>query len=151
MPARRIALCGVTIDVETDHAEFARYLAAQFPSSGAPSGAPDIAVRVRWTEGPRPDLTPAAVFPGWRAGTRIDRHLWAGPGRLLCLRVDDAPQIAIASDAGPAGGPRRFELRFHFSLGGGGWREALRRTIRWRRLPALRRGRLSTLNYYAVY
>jgi hypothetical protein len=151
MAARRIALCGVTVDVETDHAEFAQYLAAQFPASGASSGAPDIAVRVRWTEGARPELVPATVFPGWRAESRIDRHLWAGPGRLLCLRVDDAPQIAIASDVGPPGGPRRFELRFHFALGAGGWRERLKRAIRWRRLPALRRSRLSTLTYYAVY
>ena len=151
MSSRRIALCGVTVDVETDHAEFARYLAAQFPASGAPGGAPDIAVRVRWTEGPRPDRGPGGVFPGWPAETRIDRHLYTAPGRLLCLRVDDAPQIAIASDVGPAGGPRRFELRFHFSLGAGGWRERVKRALRWRRLPALRRNRLSTLAYYAVY
>jgi hypothetical protein len=151
MPPRRIDLCGVTVDVETDHEPFARYLAAQFPAPAAPGGAADVTVRVRWTESGRAELTPAAVFPGWVAETRIDRHLWVAPGRLLNLRVDDAPQIAIASDAGAPGAPRRFELRFHFSLGGAGWRGAAKRALRWRRLPALRRGRLSTLTYYAVY
>jgi hypothetical protein len=91
---------------------------------------------------------PDAVFPGWPTETRVDRHVWLGPGTVLCLRQDDAPQIAVASRPGP---PRRLELRFHFSLDADGWREGARRLLRWRRLPALRRGRLSTLTYYAVY
>jgi hypothetical protein len=151
MPGRRIVLCGVAVDVETEHAEFDRYLAAQFPGSGPASGAPDVAVRVRWSEGPRAELTPPAVFPGWGAATRVDRHVYTDPGRVLCLRCDDAPQIAVASAPGDGRGPRRFELRFHFSLDGAGWRETAKRALRWRRVPALRRNRLSTLAYYAVY
>jgi hypothetical protein len=149
MPGRRIDLCGVSTDVETDHAEFDRYLASQFPASGPAHGPADVAVRVRWTDGPRAELTPHAVFPGWPADVRLDRHVWAAPGALLCLRCDDAPQIAVAS--APAERPRRFEIRFHFSLDGVGWRETARRAFRWRRLPALRENRLSTLAYYAVY
>jgi hypothetical protein len=147
----RIDLCGVRVDVETDHPAFARYLAEQFPpdAAGDTTAAADVSVRVRWTEGPEPTLTPHAVFPGWPAETRIDRHVWIAPHRLLCLRVDDAPQIAIASDA--SGASRRLELRFHFTLGRRGFRETLTRALRWRRLPRLRRHRLSTLAYYAVY
>jgi len=146
--AQRIALAGVNVEVETDHEAFAQYLTAQFPGAGVPGAAPDIAVRVRWTEGPHPRLDPATVFPGWPADMRIDRHIWTAPGHLLCLQCDDAPQIAIASAPGT---PRRFELRFHFTLGAAGWREAARRALRWRRVPRLRRSRLSTLTYYAVY
>ena len=78
----------------------------------------------------------------------VHRHLWTAPGRLLCLRCDDAPEIASASAPST---PRRFELRFHFTLGAAGWREAAKRALRWRRVPTLRRSRLSTLTYYAVY
>src|SRR5213076_3479277 len=46
---------------------------------------------------------------------------------------------------------RRFELCFHFGLGSRGWRERLKRAVYRRKLPALRRSRLSTLTYYAVY
>lgn len=147
----RIDLCGVRVDVETDHPDFAQYLEAQFPGDAADDALrpPDLSVRVRWSEGPEPKLTPHAVFPGWQAETRIDRHVWMAPGRLLCLRVDDAPQIAIASDATCA--PRRLELRFHFTLGRRGWREIVTRALAWRRLAALRHHRLSTLAYYAVY
>jgi hypothetical protein len=146
---RRIELCGVSVEVETDHAEFAAYLGGQFAAS-ATDAPPDVAVRVRWTDGPRPALVPDAVFPGWPAETRVDRHVWLGPGTVLCLRQDDAPQIAVASRPGP---PRRLELRFLLArrgrLAGG-----RRRLLRWRRLPALRRGRLSTLTtavYYPVW
>jgi hypothetical protein len=146
----RIDLCGVALEVDTDHSEFARYLEAQFPPGDRPSsGPPEVTVRVRWTEGPRPTLTPAAVFPDWQAETRIDRHVWAGPDRLLALRFDDAPAIALAHAHG--GRQRRFELRYHFTLGADGWRETVKRWLRWRRLAPLRRSRLSTLTYYAVY
>jgi len=147
----RIDLCGVRVAVATDHSDFARYLEAQFPRDpGVDTAAPaDVMVRVRWTEGAEPRLTPHAVFPGWTAEARVDRHVWVAPGRLLCLRTDDAPQIAIASDA--TGSPRRVEVRFHFTLGRRGWRETLTRALRWRRLSRLRHHRLSTLAYYAVY
>lgn len=148
MRRRRIALSGVTVEIETEHDDLARYLAAQFPDGDAARGTPDIAVRVRWTDGPRPTLTPEAVFPGWPADVLVHRHVWTAPGRLLCLRCDDAPEIAIASAPGT---PRRFELRFHFTLGAAGWREAAKRALRWRHVPRLRRSRLSTLTYYAVY
>lgn len=80
---------------------------------------------------------------------RVDRHIEMGPGRLVWTRVDDAPQIAVATEH--ADGIRRFELRYLFTLGGGGWRERLKRVARARRLPTLRRGRFSTLTYYSVY
>jgi hypothetical protein len=145
---QRIELCGVSVEVTTDHAELGSYLATQFPPCSA-SAPPDVAVHVRWTDGPRADPTPHAVFPDWPAETRVDRHVWLGAGTVLCLRQDDAPQIAIASR--PTGLPRRFELRFHFSLDAEGWRETAKRLVRWRRLATLRRARLSTLTYYAVY
>jgi len=147
MPSRRIDLCGVRIDLETDHAELARYVAAQFPDAPDADAEPDVVVRVRWTEGPRPVLDPATVFPAWRAETRVDRHVFLGTDAILCLQADDAPQIALASAPGR---PRRFELRYHFALGAG-WRASLTRAVRWRRVRTLRRSRLSTLVYYAVY
>jgi hypothetical protein len=146
---QRIELCGVRVDVETDHAPFAAYLGAQFPDPALEGGQPDVAVRLRWTEGPRPVLTPAAVFPDWPVETRLDRNVFAAPGRFLCLSVDDEPRIAVASAFGEP--VRRFEVRFHFTLGAQGWRESAKRALRRRRLPALRRLRLSTLAYYAVY
>ncbi len=150
MPGRRIELCGVSVDVETDHDEFDRYLEGQFPRStvGGGSGAPDVAVRVRWKEGGRAESSPEAVFPGWAVATRIHRYVHASAGSVVCLQMDDAPQIAVAC---AAGSPRRFELRYHFSLDGVGWREAAKRALRWRRVPGLRRSRLSTLTYYAIY
>jgi hypothetical protein len=106
----RIEFCGVTVDVETDHAPFAEYVAGQFPGHRTPTA--DLAVRLRWTEGPRPALAPAAVFPDWPVETRIDRNVYAAPGRVVCLSVDDEPRLAFAT---AFGGPvRRFELRFHF-------------------------------------
>src|SRR5688572_10464370 len=60
--ARRIELCGVRVDVQTDCAHFDRYLAAHFPSSREAEGATDLRVSVRWfeeTETPR-----AALFAG---------------------------------------------------------------------------------------
>ena len=151
MHRQRIELCGVSVEVETDHADFGSYLAAQFAPCTATEPA-DVAVRVRWTDGPRAQLAPRAVFPDWPVETRVDRHVWLGAGTVLCLRQDDAPQIAIASRPTPATGPpRRLELRFHFSLDAEGWRETAKRFLRWRRLATLRRARLSTLTYYAVY
>jgi hypothetical protein len=151
MTSQRIDLCGVRLDVRTEHAEFADYLAAQFPpaSAAAAAGEADVAVQVRWSEGPRPVLRPSTVFPDWPVDAMIDRHIHVGPGSVMWLRVDDAAQIAIASEHGPK--TRRFELRFHFTLGGRGWREPLKRALNWRRLPGLRRNRLSTLAYYSVY
>src|SRR5439155_451496 len=81
---------GVTVEVETEHDDLARSLAAQFPDGAAARGTPDTTVRVRWTEGPRPTLTPEAVFPGWPADVLVHRHVWTAPGRLLCLQCDDA-------------------------------------------------------------
>src|SRR5262245_60527259 len=144
MTRRRVELGGVSVDVETEHGPFARSVENQFPAPVASDGAPDIAVRVRWTEGGSAALTPATVFPRWPAEVRADRHVWLGRDSVLCLRADDAPEIAIASTPGP---PRRFELRFRFAPAAA----RLTRILRWRRIPALRRSRLSTLTYYAVY
>ena len=88
MRRRRIALSGVTVEIETEHADLARYLAAQFPDGDAARGTPDIAVCVRWTDGPRPTLTPEAVFPGWPADVARRRarlllgYAGWGPGQL---------------------------------------------------------------------
>ena len=79
----------------------------------------------------------------------IDRHVYVGPNRVVWLRVDDVPALALASEHG--GPTRRFDLRFHFSLGSQGWRERLKRAVYRRKVSALRRSRLSTLTYYAVY
>lgn len=146
MTQQRIVCSGVRLEVDTDHAEFADYLAAQFPER--PSEPPEIAVRVRWKEGARDHLAPPTVFPGWPVEMRIDRHVWLGAGRILVLQNDDAPMIAVASE--PAASPRRFEVRYHFSLGDG-WRERMTRALRPARLSVLRRKRLSTLTYYAAY
>jgi hypothetical protein len=149
MAGRRIEVCGVSVEVETEYAEFARYLEGQFPEEmRAASGAPDVLVRVRWTEGERVESRPGEVFPGWRAETRMARNVFVGDGQIISLAQDDAAQIAIAS---AAGSPRRFEVRYHFSPGGGGWRETVTRAFRSQRLAALRRSRMSTLTYYAIY
>ncbi len=147
----RIDVCGVTLDVETDHPELTHYLEQHFShvTTPAAAGAADVVVRVRWTDGPRAVLRPETVFPDWQVDTMIDRHVHVGPNRVMWLRVDDVASLALASEN--AGDTRRFELRFHFSLGTRGWRERLKRAVYWRRLPALRRSRLSTLTYYAVY
>jgi len=147
----RIDVCGVTLDVETDHPELTHYLEQHFShvTTPAAAGAADIVVRVRWTDGPRAALRPETVFPDWQVDTMIDRHVHVGPNRVMWLRVDDVASLALASEN--AGDTRRFELRFHFSLGTRGWRERLKRAVYWRKLPALRRSRLSTLTYYAVY
>lgn len=149
-PVRRIELCGVRCDVRTDHGEFARYLAAHFPhGQHAPQGAADLSVDVRWCESAPSALTPEALFPGWPVETRIDRHVYLGPRHLLWLRVDDAPQIAIA--CAREGRTRRFEVRYHFTLGARGWREKAKRALAGSRIQRLRHARFSTLVYYAVY
>ncbi|TMB37875.1 MAG: hypothetical protein E6J55_25485 [Deltaproteobacteria bacterium] len=148
----RIELCGVALDVVTDHPALARYLEGHFSNlqpAGAAAGDPDVSVRVRWTEGPRDSVRPETVFPGWQADTMIHRDVHVGPNRVMWLRVDDVASLAIASEHG--GRTRRFELCFHFGLGSRGWRERLKRAVYRRKLPALRRSRLSTLTYYAVY
>src|SRR6184192_3297883 len=141
-----------TVDVETDHADLARYLRGHFGHVQAPdatSATADVSVRVRWTEGPRETARPETVFPDWPVDTMIDRHVYVGPNRVVWLRVDDVPALALASEhAGPT---RRFDLRFHFSLGSQGWRERLKRAVYRQKVSALRRSRLSTLTYYAVY
>ena len=149
---QRIELCGVTVDVETDHADLARYLRGHFGHVQAPdatSATADVSVRVRWTEGPRETARPETVFPDWPVDTMIDRHVYVGPNRVVWLRVDDVPALALASEHG--GPTRRFDLRFHFSLGSQGWRERLKRAVYRQKVSALRRSRLSTLTYYAVY
>jgi len=149
---QRIEVCGVVVDVATDHPPFARYLEDHFPhlqNAGATEDDPDISVRVRWTEGPRIVARPETVFPDWEVDKMIDRYVHAGPNRVMWLRVDDAASVALASEHG--GRARRFELLFHFTLGSKGWREWLKRTIYRRNVSALRRSRLSTLTYYAVY
>src|SRR5207249_3149092 len=148
----RIELCGVALDVVTDHPALARYLEGHFSNlqpAGAAAGDPDVSVRVRWTEGPRDSVRPETVFPSWQADTMIHRDVHVGPNRVMWLRVDDVASLAIASEHG--GRTRRFELCFHFGLGSRGWRERLKRAVYRRKLPALRRSRLSTLTYYAVY
>jgi len=149
---QRIDLCGVGVDLRTDSPEFARYLTEHFPASREAASAPraaDVVVSVRWTEGLRSSFEPSVVFPGWRAESRVDRHVYVAPRRVLWLRVDDAPPIAVASER--AGIGRRFDVRYHFSLGREGWREVLKRARGWRRLPRLRKSRFSTLTYYSVY
>src|SRR5436309_3495194 len=124
----RIELCGVALDVVTDHPALARYLERHFSNlqrAGAAAGDPDVSVRVRWTEGPRDSVRPETVFPGWQADTMIHRDVHVGPNRVMWLRVDDVASLAIASEHG--GRTRRFELCFHFGLGSRGWRERLKR------------------------
>src|SRR5438094_200705 len=124
----RIELCGVALDVVTDHPALARYLEGHFSNlqpAGAAAGDPDVSVRVRWTEGPRDSVRPETVFPGWQADTMIHRDVHVGPNRVMWLRVDDVASLAIASEHG--GRTRRFELCFHFGLGSRGWRERLKR------------------------
>jgi hypothetical protein len=136
--------------VRTDHAEFARYLSTQFPPRvDAPAGPADVFVAVRWRERPEQSLEPRDVFPDWPREPRVDRHIEMGPGRVAWTRVDDAPAVAVASERRP--GLRRFELRYLFSLGAEGIGARLKRLIRRRRLDGLRRARMSTLTYYAVY
>ena len=76
------------------------------------------------------------------------RNVYLGDGQILCLAQDDAAGIAIAC---ASGSPRRFEVRYHFSLDASGWREVVKRVFRSQRIPGLRRSRMSTLTYYAVY
>jgi hypothetical protein len=146
--ARRVELCGVRIDVRTDSADFDRYLAEHFPSSrDAESSGADLSVNVRWFEESAPPR--AELFPGAPTDVQLDRHVLTGAGRILWLRVDDAPPIALAAERD--GRNRRFDVCYHFSLGRPGWQTSLRRTLGRRRLPALRHKRLSTLTYYALY
>src|SRR5438046_5142430 len=103
---QRIELCGVTVDVETDHADLARYLRGHFGQVQAPdatSATADVSVRVRWTEGPRETARPETVFPDWLVDTMIDRHVYVGPNRVVWLRVDDVPALALASEHGEIG------------------------------------------------
>ena len=149
-PARRVELCGVRCDVRTDHDEFGQYLTDHFPDAGAASdGAADIAVDVRWSEGRPAARTPGALFRGWPVETRIDRHVYLGPRHVLWLRIDDAPEIALACER--EAHRRRYEVRYDFSPGAAGWRGAVKRTLAHRQLKRLRRARFSTLTYYAVY
>jgi len=93
----RIDVCGVSVEVETEHSEFAGYLEGQFPEEArAVSATPDVIVRVRWVEGGASELDPEQVFPGSAVGTRIDRHVYVGDGKIVVLRQDDAAAIAIA-------------------------------------------------------
>jgi hypothetical protein len=147
MGGQRVELCGVSVDVETEYEEFARYLEGQFPERVTEARLADVVVRVRWTEGAE-ELTPRTVFPGWEVETRIDRHVHAGAGGVVCLQMDDAPQVAIACAPGT---PRRFEVRFHYAVDPVGWRRTVKRALRGRRLAGLRRARMSTLTYYAIY
>lgn len=163
--------------MRSENPQFAAYLESHFPTAPKNSGekgpeeksalepelAPplcrtdtsrlgvpaEISSLVRWTEGPRAVFDAAQIFPGWPAGERIDRYIYSGPGGLLWLRVDDVPQIAIASKE--ANGQRQIELRYHFTLGAGRFMEPLKRLARWRWLPAKRRQRFSTIVYYAIY
>jgi hypothetical protein len=136
--------------VRTDHAELARYLRTQFPPcAGAPAGPADVDVAVRWRERAEASFEPRDVFPDWPRETRVDRHIEMGPGRVAWTRVDDAPAIAVASERRP--GLRRFEVRYLFALGSGGLGARLKGLVRRRRLAGLRRARMSTLAYYAVY
>src|SRR5438105_4518381 len=89
---QRIDLCGVAVDVSTDHPALARYLEdhfSQLRTGGAAAGDPDVSVRVRWTEGPREPVRPETVFPDWPVDTMIDRHVHVGPNRVMWLRVDN--------------------------------------------------------------
>ena len=148
-PARRVELCGVHCDVRTDHDEFRQYLADHFPDAAPSDAAADITVDVRWSDGRPAARTPAALFPGWPVETRIDRHVWMGPRHLLWLRVDDAPEIALACERD--GRRRRFEVRYHFALGAPGWRGSVKRALASRQVARLRHARFSTLAYYSVY
>src|SRR5437016_2771543 len=97
----RIELCGVALDVVTDHPALARYLEGHFSNlqpAGAAAGDPDVSVRVRWTEGPRDSVRPETVFPGWQADTMIHRDVHVGPNRVMWLRVDDVASLAIRSE-----------------------------------------------------
>src|SRR5256885_14866191 len=96
----RIDVCGVTLDVETDHPELTHYLEQHFShvTTPAATGAADVAVRVRWTDGPRAALRPETVFPDWQGGTMIDRHLPPRPNPGTWVRGD-----ALASPPRPRG------------------------------------------------
>src|SRR5439155_163786 len=115
---QRIELCGVTVDVETDHADLARYLRGHFGQVLAPdatSATADVSVRVRWTEGPRETARPgpSAACGGRRDGRAGPRPRWAPGSREVdarCFAADRARRGAAGRQRRPARRPADLRL-----------------------------------------
>lgn len=107
---------------------------------------PVIDADLHWHEGAPP---PAAAYPEFAGTERLDRDLYAGPGRLLWLRIDELRDLHLRFRWDGEVLTVRGDYYHRLSTVAAG--DRLRRLLYRGRLEELRRKRFTRLLYFLVY
>jgi hypothetical protein len=127
------------------------YAAAHFePLRGEPlpQGRPDVDAELHWHEG-HPPTDAAAAYPEVRGCERLDRDLWARPGLVVWLRIDDLRDLHLRFNFDGEHLAVRGDYYHRLSTHRRG--DRLRRLVYRGQLDALRRKRFTRLLYFLVY
>jgi hypothetical protein len=144
-----IEMAGVKLRFRTDHADLAAYARLHLSPLEVESGDDvDIISELVWVEG-LPPREPNTIFPEADSLDRIERDIYRGEGCIVLMRIDDFRDLKM-----------RFVLDgrclkvtgyYYFHLSKDPLRDAVKRTIYWRRLFIERQRKFTTLLYYLVY
>ncbi|MFQ5903445.1 MAG: hypothetical protein ACE5JO_07130 [Candidatus Binatia bacterium] len=106
----------------------------------------EIEAHLEWIEGAPPKAEYAEVSSG---KTRLDRDIEIGYNEMAWSRIDDFSDLRLRFSLEE--NRLRLQGRHFFSLSRSPLRDQIKKAWYWRRLPALREKRFSTLLYYMVY
>jgi hypothetical protein len=144
-----LELAGVPVRFRCDLEPLGAYARAHLEpilSSETSGAAPAVDAELRWHEGHPP---PPSAYPETLGAERLDRDVYARPGDIVWLRVDDLRDLHLRFrwDGERLGVRGDFYHRLATSPGA----DRLRRLVYRRQLAALRRKRFTRLLYYLVY
>jgi hypothetical protein len=143
-----VELAGLRAEITSSFEEFTAYARLHLePLLVSESESPAISATLRWHEGAPPERL--AGDPKLRDMERVDRDLYRGDQTLAWFRIDEMPGLQLRFQWD--GERLRVEGDYYYWLSADGKRDALKRLVYRRRLPALRQRRFTTLLYYLLY
>ena len=143
-----VELAGLRGEIASSFDDFVAYARLHLQPLIAPlAGEAPISATLRWHEGSPPPRLEAD--PTLRDMERVDRDLYRGEGRLAWFRIDDMPGLQLRFEWD--GERLRVEGDYYYWLSADRKRDALKRLVYRKRLPALRQRRFTTLLYYLLY
>lgn len=108
----------------------------------------EVDADLHWHEG-HPPADAARAYPEVRGCERLDRDLWAGPGAVVWLRVDDMRDLHLRFRWD--GATLAIRGDYYHRLSTNRRADSIRRIVYRRQISSFRRKRFTRLLYYLVY
>lgn len=144
-----LQLSGAVASFRCSSDPVARYAALHLePLRVAEGAVANVAATLEWHEGPPPHDR-LSRLPRLAEMERCDRDLYRRDGSLAWFRIDELPGLELQFEWDGA----RLSVRgdYYFAMSNSPWRDAVKRSVYWRRVDDLKRRRFTTLLYYLIY